>query len=123
LIGAYGAYPRFPSRFGKTLTLENRIKLRFTHSLPGRPKLRNKPQGEGPVAEIRWSDPARHQARSRAGKPIPARLAIALCRLKMQIRLLADFAQVSSRWAIRASGAKASFSVICEALLLVAIVF
>lgn len=37
LIGTYGAYPQFQPRFGKTVTLENRINLCFTHSLAGRP--------------------------------------------------------------------------------------
>ena len=36
LIGTYGAYPQFQPRFGKTVTLENRINLCFTHSLAGR---------------------------------------------------------------------------------------
>ena len=37
LIGTYGAYPQFQPRFGRTVTLENRINLCFTHSLAGRP--------------------------------------------------------------------------------------
>lgn len=37
LIGTYGAYPQFQPRFGKTVTIENRINLCFTHSLAGRP--------------------------------------------------------------------------------------
>ncbi len=37
LIGTYGAYPQFQPRFGKMVTLENRINLCFTHSLAGRP--------------------------------------------------------------------------------------
>ena len=36
LIGTFGAYPQFQPRFGKTVTLENRINLCFTHSLSGR---------------------------------------------------------------------------------------
>ena len=36
LIGTYGAYPQFQPRFGKMVSLENRINLCFTHSLAGR---------------------------------------------------------------------------------------
>ena len=36
LIGAYGAYPQYQPRFGKMVTLENRINMCFTHSLAGR---------------------------------------------------------------------------------------
>ena len=36
LVGTYGAYPQFQPRFGRTVTLENRINLCFTHSLAGR---------------------------------------------------------------------------------------
>jgi thiosulfate dehydrogenase len=36
LIGTYGAYPQFQPRFGKNVTLENRMNLCFTHSLAGR---------------------------------------------------------------------------------------
>jgi len=36
LVGTYGVYPQFQPRFGKTVTLENRINLCFTHSLSGR---------------------------------------------------------------------------------------
>lgn len=36
LIGTYSVYPQFSPRFGKTVTLENRINLCFTHSLSGR---------------------------------------------------------------------------------------
>ena len=37
LIGTYSVYPQFSARFGKMVTLENRINLCFTHSLSGRP--------------------------------------------------------------------------------------
>lgn len=36
LIGTYGVYPQFQARFGKNVTLEDRINLCFTHSLAGR---------------------------------------------------------------------------------------
>ncbi len=36
LIGTSSVYPQFSPRFGKTVTLENRINLCFTHSLAGR---------------------------------------------------------------------------------------
>jgi len=36
LIGTFSVYPQFSPRFGKTVTLENRINLCFTHSLSGR---------------------------------------------------------------------------------------
>jgi len=36
LIGTYGAYPQFQPRFGRTVSLENRINLCFTHSLSGK---------------------------------------------------------------------------------------
>lgn len=35
LVGAYGAYPQFIPRFGKTVTLENRMNLCFTRSMAG----------------------------------------------------------------------------------------
>lgn len=37
LIGTFGAYPQYQARFGKTLTLEDRVNLCMTHSLAGRP--------------------------------------------------------------------------------------
>lgn len=36
LIGTYSAYPQFQPRFGKNVTIENRVNLCFTHSLSGR---------------------------------------------------------------------------------------
>lgn len=36
LIGTYAVYPQYQPRFGKNVTLENRINLCFTHSLAGR---------------------------------------------------------------------------------------
>ena len=36
LIGTYSVYPQFQPRFGKMVTLENRVNLCFTHSLAGR---------------------------------------------------------------------------------------
>jgi thiosulfate dehydrogenase len=36
LVGTYGAYPQFQPRFGKNVTLEDRMNLCFTHSLAGR---------------------------------------------------------------------------------------
>ena len=36
LIGTYSVYPQFQPRFGKNVTLENRVNLCFTHSLAGR---------------------------------------------------------------------------------------
>ena len=36
LIGTYSVYPQFQPRFGKMVSLENRINLCFTHSLAGR---------------------------------------------------------------------------------------
>ena len=36
LIGTYGAYPQFIPRFGKMVTLENRINMCFTRSMAGR---------------------------------------------------------------------------------------
>lgn len=36
LIGTHSVYPQFQPRFGKNVTLENRINLCFTHSLAGR---------------------------------------------------------------------------------------
>lgn len=36
LIGTYSVYPQFQARFGRMVSLENRINLCFTHSLAGR---------------------------------------------------------------------------------------
>jgi len=36
LIGTYSVYPQFQARFGKMVSLEDRINLCFTHSLAGR---------------------------------------------------------------------------------------
>lgn len=36
LIGTYSVYPQFQPRFGRMVSLENRINLCFTHSLAGR---------------------------------------------------------------------------------------
>ena len=36
LIGTYSVYPQFQPRFGKMVSLENRVNLCFTHSLSGR---------------------------------------------------------------------------------------
>jgi len=36
LVGTFAVYPQFQARFGRNVTLENRINLCFTHSLSGR---------------------------------------------------------------------------------------
>lgn len=54
LIGTYGAYPQFQPRFGKTVTLENRINLCFTHSLAGRPLPEDSKEMKAFVAYIEY---------------------------------------------------------------------
>jgi thiosulfate dehydrogenase len=54
LIGTYGAYPQFQPRFGKTVTLENRINLCFTHSLAGRPIREDSTEMKAFVAYIEY---------------------------------------------------------------------
>jgi len=54
LIGTYGAYPQFQPRFGKTVTIENRINLCFTHSLAGRPLPEDSEEMKAMVAYIEY---------------------------------------------------------------------
>ncbi len=54
LIGTYGAYPQFQPRFGKNVTLENRINLCFTHSLSGRAIPEDSPEMKAFVAYIEY---------------------------------------------------------------------